>query len=427
MKTLVLLAHAAPSVRDRYAATLGGDIRVVPFIAPPLAGVPGGGLSSRYTTLGQRLRHSSGAPILPALLQYLGLARDDYGPIVFAWYSSGYALARQIAVAPADREAISAWIGLDGGHAPEERDGTPVDSAVRWLADLVTDTIEGRTVLGYGCSDVDPIQYASTAETIAEALKLASVRLPEIREPCPGCRIGSRATFAAGKLRIERHDHRTTPMQEHSAALTEWGADFAARVLMLLDPTDAPTQPDLPSPARTAGEMALQAALVELEAGAREVGNNGGATVARYFAGCVRGGKPLGISSGSWCAAFAGWCDDHAKRALVAVGAAPTVPCLWRGAVWELIEDARRSGAWREAGEYVPVPGDLAVFRRAGYDPRTPPGLGHVGRVETAPDDSGRYTTIDGNSGAASDRVARVERTVGDMDLCGWIAYGKEE
>ena len=122
-----------------------------------------------------------------------------------------------------------------------------------------------------------------------------------------------------------------------------------------------------------------------------------------------RGGRPLGLTSGNWCAAFA----SAAART-----AGDGAPHGYRAAVAELVADARTAGAWHDVAEgYQPRPGDLAILRRAGGDPRTG-GNGHVGRVERV--DDGSYTRIDGNHG---DRVARVDARLADPDLVGWIAY----
>jgi hypothetical protein len=450
MKILFLLAHASESVRARYQAALGPDVRLVPFVAPALPGVPGGGLSARYEALGRRLRTRSGGPVLPGLIAFLGLGEEDTAsPIVFAWFSSGYALARELAASPEDRGAIAGWVGLDGGHAAEERDGSPADRDVAWLAELCREAAAGRTVLAYGHSDLDPIRYASTRETIDEALRLARLAedgrgpwLVPSREACPGCRIGTMGVRRAGSLLVEAHDHRMDPVQEHVSALTNWGADLAARSVGMVRARNLAGEPLEQNPcfagqppgklndsawesrsSTSIGGLAMQAALAELNAGAREEGENGGPYVRKYLSGCERGGRKVGITSSAWCAAFVGWCDHMAQRALEVAGEPAESPCRWRAAVWELVADAKAAGAWREAAEYSPLPGDLAVFRRDGQDPRRQGHHGHVGRVETAPNAAGAYLSIEGNSGPSGDRVVRVKRSLGDDDLVGWISY----
>lgn len=69
----------------------------------------------------------------------------------------------------------------------------------------------------------------------------------------------------------------------------------------------------------------------------RDDGQNRGAIVRASFAGCMRDGRPLGIVSGPWCAAFVGLCDfeAHAEH-------------TWRAAVHELVGWICRSGLTQE-------------------------------------------------------------------------------
>lgn len=164
--------------------------------------------------------------------------------------------------------------------------------------------------------------------------------------------------------------------------------------------------------APTRGEIALGRAQAALALGVHEVAGPGShPTIAEALAGCQRGGKPVGLTSDEtdWCAAFASWC------ALGTGGAG--APHGWRISVRELVEDARESGAWRDVAGYTPVAGDLAIFARAGEDPRKG-GRGHVARVESVSADG--YTTIGGNEGNA---VRRTERLRADPSLVGWVAY----
>jgi hypothetical protein len=162
-------------------------------------------------------------------------------------------------------------------------------------------------------------------------------------------------------------------------------------------------------PERCSGLRALDVARAHV--GWRETGPNKGDLVQRSLAGCVRDGRPLGIRDGvPWCAAFVGLCDSEAGAMHV-----------WRAAVRELVSDAVVHRTWREFGQYVPQPGDLAIFKRGGKNPVLGE-EGHVERVEVSPDSSGTLTTIGGNVG---DRVARREWRIGEEkrgeELVGWI------
>ena len=145
--------------------------------------------------------------------------------------------------------------------------------------------------------------------------------------------------------------------------------------------------------------------------GWKESGPNTGAIVRASLAGCMRDGRPLGIREGvPWCAGFVGLCDfeAHAEH-------------TWRASVRELVSDAVTARTWREFGSYIPQPGDLAIFRRDGNDPRAF-GEGHVERVEVSPDSSGTLTTIGGNVGdAVVRRTWRIGEEVRGHELVGWI------
>jgi hypothetical protein len=155
------------------------------------------------------------------------------------------------------------------------------------------------------------------------------------------------------------------------------------------------------------GLRALGVAVAEL--GQHEVpGPGANARIVAYRAGVTRSGHLLSLGAGDepfWCAAFVGFCEQGEPGALP-----------WRAAVAELWADADAAGTTRGRG-YIPAPGDLAVFARAGGDPRRG-GPGHVARVEIAPDARGRYTTIGGNE---SDQVKRTVRPLSDPALVGWI------
>lgn len=144
--------------------------------------------------------------------------------------------------------------------------------------------------------------------------------------------------------------------------------------------------------------------------GWKEDGPNTGAIVRASLAGCVRDGRTLGIREGAaWCAGFVGLCDFEGGE-----------DRIWRISVRELVTDAVIARTWREA-DYVPQPGDLAVFKRDDLDPRA--GVeGHVERVEVSPDAIGVITTIGGNVGnSVVRRTWRIGEEKRGNELVGWI------
>jgi hypothetical protein len=159
-----------------------------------------------------------------------------------------------------------------------------------------------------------------------------------------------------------------------------------------------PAPLDVPTTPTTRGNLGLRALdVARTQIGVAEsTGRNDGQQIARYFNGCTRRSKtgkelPTGWQSGwDWCAAFASWCVYEAAKN----GAQPSHGR--RITVWELIRDARETGAWQDVSAWGdgPSAGDLVCFRRAG-DPRIEGQTGHVSRCVSF--DGGRLVTIGGN------------------------------
>jgi lysozyme family protein len=175
------------------------------------------------------------------------------------------------------------------------------------------------------------------------------------------------------------------------------------------------------SPEEPLASRAVRIAEQELATGVHEepMGSNGGPRIRAYLADCVRDfplpdgnveERRLGLTAANWCAAFASYC---CKRAALPNEATPHG---YRASVAELWKDAVRAGRARPA-TYAPNIGDLAVYSRSGSDP-TLGGIGHVGRVVSAPNGGREYETIEGNH---NDRVERVRHVL--PDAVGWIVY----
>ena len=152
----------------------------------------------------------------------------------------------------------------------------------------------------------------------------------------------------------------------------------------------------------TLGELALERARAWLETGVAEIaGPESHPMIYAALQRCVRDGRPVGLTSDEtdWCAAAASaWCEWLTPRI----------------SVRELVEDARTRAAWRDvASGYVPVPGDLEVYARAGEDPRRG-GRGHVAIVESRSDAGS--VTIGGN-----ERNAVRRTTEHALPVVGWI------
>lgn len=191
------------------------------------------------------------------------------------------------------------------------------------------------------------------------------------------------------------------------------------------DPAPAPEPHGSPLPPRSLGLRALDVARELLAQGVRErPGPASEPIVSAMLYPARRGGTPvagildatgtrLGLTADAtaWCAAMASYCLAMA----IERGAEPS-PHGYRLAVAELVADARALGTWRERG-YRPQPGDLAIWTRAGGDPRRG-GTGHVARVEGYDPLSDRIITIGGNEADSVRRQVHEAR-----EPIGWIAY----
>ncbi len=225
--------------------------------------------------------------------------------------------------------------------------------------------------------------------------------------------------------------------QHHDYATTTVLARDRAPVLTDADETPVPdTDPAPPPevhghdlPPRRLGLRALDVARELLEQGVRELPGPGSEPlVSAMLHPARRGGSAVaGIldatgallrltdDATAWCAAMASYCLALAIDRLDPADAA-ACPHGYRLSVAELVADARARGTWRPRDGHEPRPGDLAIWTRAGGDPRRG-GTGHVARVEVA---DRTLVTIGGNEG---DAVRRTEHRRDDPALVGWIAY----
>lgn len=413
MTILLHLIHAAKTVRPLYEAAFrdqGLAVDIVTVLPPAAAG---GALSSAYAELAVSWGLEGLTPTEGLLRDYPGEKGSYQGWFLAAW-SAGYKLIER-ALDARDAHLIDGVVMLDSGHAAFDADHTASDKQLEGFVRHAKRAIETKALLHVAFTDVSTPQkgagaYASTTQWAAELLRLAA---PELLVPAAPNYSGH------GLLHVQAFDEEppARARQEHIGALMAWGAGFTAKAIKTWVDRDESAPP--PRAQQTLGERALAIAIGELGVSEEPIGSNTGVKVREYLLGCVRGGKPLRLAVAPWCAAFVGWQDAIARLRAQSASDYSEPPCRWRAAVAELVADAREAGAWQPVGDYVPAPGDLAVFRRNGQDP-TKGGEGHVARVETSPDVHGFYTTIGGNE---DHRVARTKRTVKDPELLGWIRY----
>jgi hypothetical protein len=272
--------------------------------------------------------------------------------------------------------------------------------AVRWMS--------SHTYLTYVESLREP--YYATVTVMRRASRLL---LPEPQ-------IAAVEARTVGGLTVWSYESGPADGPAHARQVREALPKMLREATAELCPRHEPTFDILPAPPRTPlelvherlwarhgraptrGELALERARAWLETGVAEIaGPESHPMIYAALQRCVRDGRPVGLTSDEtdWCAAAASaWCEWLTPRI----------------SVRELVEDARTRAAWRDvASGYVPVPGDLEVYARAGEDPRRG-GRGHVAIVESRSDAGS--VTIGGN-----ERNAVRRTTEHALPVVGWI------
>ncbi len=202
---LVYFAHGETTALPAYAAALApaGDVDIVLVRLE--------GRSSVYAQLGSDLRDDDGR-ILPALRARFPAPEPDdaYATLTLITYSAGYALAREILVGEADRDALDAYIAIDSIHA-DLVDGVADAAELAGFVAFAAQAKDGAKTFWLGHSDVRTAGYASTTQVAARLLELTGGE--------------------GGGFVVRAFDVRGEGAAEHRAALTEWGPGFVAEAL----------------------------------------------------------------------------------------------------------------------------------------------------------------------------------------------------
>ena len=315
---------------------------------------------------------------------------------VLVCFSAGYGFAREVLKTTVDLHTLDGLVLLDSLHAGFDPDHTAADYQIQPFADYAHFAAEGVAVFYTGHTDVRtpqppiPGAFASTTQAHQELLRL----------------VGG----MAGNFQVRRYDQFDPQhdKQEHAAALNAWGPALLDEALSRLTstPADGCTTPVPPNTAPFAlsyGGEALAAALRDLNAGVHEdLGHNDGTRIREYA-------KHFNLPGGiNWCAVA---CSTWLLEAAAGLKVQPVVPgSPGAQALGAQFKDRKR---WQEPAVARCAPGDVVVWRR-------PPSAwaGHTGLVESRTGD--KLVTVEGNSGATGDRVARMERSLKDPLLLGF-------
>ena len=214
-------------------------------------------------------------------------------------------------------------------------------------------------------------------------------------------------TFNAVKNFQASHlDKQQTPLKVDGAVgEITWWALQNPRVKVTGGAIDYTKMPPLSFGGATIGRKALQVAINEMAAGAREVGgNNKGPFVKKYL-------KPTGLLEGnSWCAAFISWCFLQA-----AGGDKDAMPFKYVAGARNIFNQLKQKG-WTYDGKGIelPQPGDIVSWWRVSL----PSGFGHIGIVHHYED--GFIYTIEGNKAANVAGFSYVKTSIDKL-----LGYGR--
>lgn len=168
--------------------------------------------------------------------------------------------------------------------------------------------------------------------------------------------------------------------------------------------------------ALTLGERYVAWARAEMAAGVCEVpsGSNTGPRIVQYHSVPVRDGRKLGLRRGPWCASAYSFgiqgCAEPGE-----------LPEWWRPRCsgYELEQDAKRAGAWRDVeqvsrGLWWPAVGDACILARGNTSWQR-----HVCAVKAPPGPTtDGFHTIGGNE---ADRWRATPRSLFDAEIRGFI------
>ena len=220
--TLVILVLAGTERRAQYAAACArAGVEVDVLTIPPL------GLSSAY----DRLARDIGGDLDKLVQRYplpAGRALASYTSITMAFFSAGYGLVRGLSGASLQR--ITGYCSLDSIHGDQGPDGKATSAGVAPFSRIAGRARAGKCVFTDGHTDVDPVSYASTTETIERIIADSGGPLPASELTDADRRTGIVSRHRSSWMLVEAYDRRAASQaaQEHSDALSVWGPELVA-------------------------------------------------------------------------------------------------------------------------------------------------------------------------------------------------------
>jgi GH25 family lysozyme M1 (1,4-beta-N-acetylmuramidase) len=421
--TVLIVNADEQRVRGLYEAALSplGDVRV--------HFVNRNGLSARYDEKTGLARE------YPTVRQLLATVAPDWkpdDPLLGIGFSAGCWAWRAWLRDEGNRANLACVMFIDGLHAGLDAHKHVVESALSGVYTYADEcrTSNGQKLLIQQNSDIQTElcspHYASTSMT-ARAL-LDHLKVEPRNAPDDGETAGVIVRSYPGNGPAA---HVQALMAAGPELIRQYVVPFFRRLLsddVVTTPASITAIEPWKDPNLTLGQRCLLLCQHELEARvqANPTGPNTGPAVAKYFAGAVRNGKPLGIGSGNWCMLSQSWV---LSQCLVP---GETAPHQWRAGVIEAVEDAKALKLYHpvaevRTGAFRPMPGDLAIWDRSIPGDINTSWYRHVNRVcwyngqGSAPTSDDVFEAIGGNEGRRT--WVSAPRQVNSSRLLGFIEY----
>jgi hypothetical protein len=301
--TTVLMVHATPRVRGLYEAALAE------LNAYRLHFINRGTTSSAYD---ESRGLASQYPAVEGLMRQVAPEWREGEPLVGIGFSAGCYAYRAWLKDPDNRRFFSAVVLIDGLHAQLTEGG------------LERSDLEGVFAFAKECRESQ-----ETKLLVVQSTEMHTARLPA---GCASTSMTARALLDEFALTIgsperQTEDEGSVPgvvvrsypgggPRSHVRSLMSAGPELVRHhVVPLVATFEDPGEPPRPrvppwmNPGMPLGERCLLLCQGELDSGVRAnpKGLNTSRTIAKYFAGAVRNGQPLPISSGNWCMLAQSW------------------------------------------------------------------------------------------------------------------------